>query len=178
MKKIFLVGILCLFFATINAQSYLGWVTSGVNLRQGPGLDYKVKSSLNSGAQIFIISLENKNGFVNVIDIASNTEGYVSRKLIKTGERIMESEGGLFQPTGATDTFNPEVKIYNNTNRTLTLKMNDRTFTFYSGERKKFDLPPDIYNYRASAKGVIPNIGQEILKSNNGYTWEFYILPR
>jgi uncharacterized protein YgiM (DUF1202 family) len=166
MKKIFLVGILCLFFSITHAQSYLGWVTNSVNLRQGPGLEYNVISSLSHGSQIFIISLEEKNGFVNVIDIASNTEGFVSEKFIKTGEKVMESKGGLFQPSGATDTFNPEVEIYNNTNRTLTLKMNDRTFSFYSGERKKFDLPPGKYNYRASSHGVTLLLGSEFLKSN------------
>lgn len=178
MKKLFLLCFLCLFFSTSHSQSYLGWVNSQVNLREGPGTSYKVISSLEAGTQVFISSLSGQNGFVNIINIATNKEGYVSKAYLKIGEVVTRSSEGILQDTGKTSSFQPEIEIYNNTNRILTLKMNDKNYSFHSKERKKFNLPSGAYEYRASAPGVIPDIGNENLKNNTGYSWEFFIVTR
>jgi hypothetical protein len=56
--------------------------------------------------------------------------------------------------------------------------MNDKKYSFYSKERRKFNLPPGSYKYTASAPGVIPDIGSEQLENNNGYRWEFILSPK
>lgn len=178
MRNLFLLLLLCLTFSFGHAQSYLGWITTSVDLREGPGTGYKSLTTLPPGTQIFITSLSAKKGFVNIIDIATNKEGFVSKSYIKVGQLIERSSEGILQNVGETSSFQPEIEIYNNTNRTLSLKMNDRLYSFYSKERKTFNLPPGNYEYRASAPGVIPDIGNEKLKNNNGYSWEFYILTR
>jgi len=71
-----------------------------------------------------------------------------------------------------------EIEIYNNTDRPLTLKMNEHYFIFLSKERKTFTLAPGTYSYRASTPGVIPDLGTEKLVNNNCYRWEFYISTR
>lgn len=163
MNKIFLVVILCFFLTTFQAQSYLGWVTHNVNLRKGAVLEYKIFSSLNPGAQIFIVSLEDNYGFANIIDIASNKEGYVSKSFIEQADKVEISQDGIFQPTDATSNYKPEIKIFNNTVKTLTLKLNDIIYTFASGERKSYHFDPGVDNYKASEPGVIPNLGMENL---------------
>ncbi len=178
MKRLFLLALLCFSFSVGNAQSYLGWVTTQVNLREGPGTNHGIISSMPQGTQIFIVSNTTENGFVNIIDIASNKEGYVSKAYIEQGDEIEISQGGIFQPTGETSTYKPEIKIYNNTIKTLTLKLNDIIYTFASRERKSFHVDPGVYNYRASAPGVIPNLGMENLENSRGYEWEFYIISR
>ncbi len=178
MKRLFLLALLCFSFSVGNAQSYLGWVTTKVNLREGPGTNHGIISTMSQGTQIFIVSTKAENGFVNIIDIASNKEGYVSKAFIEQGDEVEISQGGIFQPTGATSTYKPEIKIYNNTVKTLTLKLNDVSYTFSSRERKSFHLDPGVYNYRASAPGVIPDLGTENLENNRGYEWEFYIISR
>ena len=178
MKNFFLLCLLCLIFTSAQSQSYLGWVTSTVNLREGPDTSYKVITSLNQGSQIFISSLADNNGFVNIIDIASNKEGYVSKKYIQVGQEIEVSSEGILQNMGQTSSYQPEIEIYNNTSLTLTLKMNDKKYSFHSKEKRKFNLPPGSYKYTASAPGVIPDVGNELLVNNNGYRWEFYIVTR
>lgn len=178
MKKFFLLCFLCLVFSSVKGQAFLGWTTQSVNLRKGPNTSDQIISTLNQGTQIFISSLNPQNGFVKIIDIATNEEGFVSKAFIKVGEEVAISSQGLLQQTGKVGSYEPEIEIYNNTDRSLTLKMNEQYFIFLSKERKKFTLPPGTYSYRASAPGVIPDLGTEKLLNNNGYSWEFYISTR
>jgi|TARA_B110000908_G_scaffold151446_1_gene186175 hypothetical protein len=68
--------------------------------------------------------------------------------------------------------------ITNNTNLTLTLKLNSELFTFNPNEKQIISLLPGKYSYRASAPGVIPNIGTENMESNMNYSWQFYIITK
>ena len=43
---------------------------------------------------------------------------------------------------------------------------------------KKITLTPGDYDFRASAPGVMPNIGTKTFASNQAYQWEFYIITR
>ncbi len=162
-------------FFTSYSQSYLGWITKQVNFRTQPDKTSDVISSLKAGTQIFIISSEPENDFYNIIDINTNTEGYVHKSFVKLGEYVPKSNGGLFSPDGSSSSYNPEVSIYNNTSKTLTLKLNSEIFSFSPSERKTITISPGTYDYRASAPGVLPNIGSESLRSNTKYSWEFYI---
>lgn len=177
LKKWLLVVLIMLCTGLVAlAQSYLGSITKQVNLRDGPGTEYKTISSLKAGAQIFIISLEAENDFYNIIDIRSNKEGYVHKSFVKPGQKVKENDPGIFTPSGETISYNPEVEIFNNTKLTLSLKLNEISYSFEPKEKKTITLSPGAINYRASAPGVIPNIGTEYLKSNQGYTWQFYIV--
>jgi hypothetical protein len=175
MKYILLI--VMLFTASISfSQSYLGWVTKQVNFRQGPGTEYVSISSLKPGAQIFIISLETENDFYNIIDIATDKEGFIHKSFVKLGAMVEENERGMFTPSGKASTYNPEIEIFNNTSLTLTLKLNNDIYTFNPKQKKTITISPGTYNYRASAPGVIPSIGAENMISNTGYTWQFYIV--
>jgi hypothetical protein len=167
-----------LFFISIQGfgQSYLGWVTKQVNFREGPGTEFKVLSSLRVGSQIFIISTETDNDFFNVIDIKTDVEGYIHKSYVKVGDFVQKNESGMFVPSGKITSYNSDIEIFNNTTRTLTLKLNSETFSFSPQQKKTISIRPGSYEYRASAAGVIPNIGKENLESNMGYTWQFYIV--
>ncbi|GGI23279.1 hypothetical protein [Pedobacter mendelii] len=84
----------------------------------------------------------------------------------------------MFTPDGSPSGYNPEIEIYNNTNKILTLKLNEEMYHFNFQEKKTITLSPNSYHYRASAAGVIPNIGNEEIKGNTKYTWQFYIVKR
>lgn len=158
------------------SQSYLGTITKQVNFREGPGSDYEIISSLKPGTEIFISSLETDNDFYNVIDIKSNKEGYVHKSFVKVGKLVSRSTESVFTPDGETSTYESEIRIYNNTSRTLTLKMNADLYYFSPQETKNISIVPGEYDFRASAPGVIPYIGTERLKSNQRYSWQFYIV--
>lgn len=147
-------------------------------MREGPGKDYDVITQLKPGSQIFIISIEAENDFYNIIDIRTNKEGYVHKSFVKRGKQVKESDKGIFTPSGETTSYNPEVEIYNNTSLNLTLKLNDDNYSFSPKEKRTITITPGNIRFRASAPGVIPYIGSELLQSNQGYSWQFYIITR
>lgn len=162
----------------IYSQSYLGTITKEVNFRDGSTTDNNIISSLKAQTQIFIISLETENDYYNVIDITTDREGYVHKSYVKIDKVVNKNNESVFSPTGKSSNYNSEVKIFNNTNRTLTLKMNAEQYHFIPYETKNIDLNPGEYDFRASAPGVMPYIGTENLNSNQGYSWQFYIVSR
>lgn len=176
----FLFVLLCfLFFSMLaNAQSYLGRTNKIANLRSEPKTGSTIIASLPAGKQIFIVSLNTENDYYNVIDIATDKEGYVHKSLIKVEDEVMPNEPGMFTPEGKSSSYNPEISIYNNTSLRLTLKLDEKLYSFEARERKKISLEPGVYNYRASAPGVIPNIGVEQMENNMEYSWEFYIVTQ
>jgi hypothetical protein len=177
MKKLAFIGLL--FFALVNSsfsQSYLGWVKKSVKLREGPGTEYSVLMTIKSGSQIFLYSLETENDFYYVIDIETNTEGYIPSTIVKLGDIVPRSSTGLFSPSGKSSAYNPELKIFNDTKYTMTLRMNEQTFEFSPHETRFMTISPGAYEYFASAPGVIPTFGSEMLQSNTSYDWHFYVL--
>lgn len=178
MRRQHFLIILLLTSSLCFSQSYLGWITKQVNFRIGPGTDYELISVLKPGTQIFIESLDSENDFYTIIDIATNKEGFVHKSFIKLGKVVNRNEKGLFSPTGETTSIDSEVEIFNNTDLILTLKLEDEIYSFLPNERRKLILTPGKYNYRASAPGVIPNIGAELLNGKTIYTWQFYVVTR
>jgi hypothetical protein len=162
----------------LMAQSYIGSVTGTVNFRSAPETSSQVFSSLVPGTPLFIVSTELRNGYYEVVNIETNQEGYVHHKYVEIGEEVAANTEGIFTPvlTGAGN--NPTLKILNNTNLTLTLKMNEQLYSFAPKESKEVTLNPGSYRYRASAPGVIPDHGIETLKRNYEYDWQFFIETR
>ena len=178
MKKKLLLLFFVLFSNVIYCQSYLGIIIKQVNFREGSNSNDKIISSLKPQTQIFIISLETENNYYNIIDIASDREGYIHKSYVKVGKVVNKSNKSVFSPTGQLSNYESEVKIFNNTRKTLTLKMNTELYYFSPYETKNISLNPGEYDFRASAPGVIPYIGTENLNSNQGYSWQFYIVSR
>jgi len=142
-SSLFLFFIIFISF-TGYSQSYLGWVTKQVNFRNGPGTDYEVISALNPGEQIFIVSLETKNDFYNIIDIATDKEGFVHKSFVRIGEIVEKNERGMFTPSGKTTTSDSEIEVFNNTSLTLTLKLNSETFNFSPKQKRMISLSPGV----------------------------------
>lgn len=178
MKKSILLSILLILSVLGISQSYLGWITSKVNFREQPSTDASILCSLKPGTQIFIVSLDTEGDFYNIIDIKTNTEGYVSKKYVEVGKLLEENEQGIFTPNGQSTSYNPEIEIFNNTSIILTLKLNSETYSFSPQEKKTLTISPGTISYRASAPGVIPNFGSESIEGNQGYTWQFYIVSK
>lgn len=178
MKKKIISLLFILFSISGFSQSYLGNITKQVNFREGPGSDYKIIKSLKPGAQIFISSLDTDDDFYNIVDIESDIEGYVHKSYVKIGKLISRSSGGIFIPEGDSEVYESEISVFNNTTKTLTLKLNSEIYFFSPKETKKISLEPGECDFRASAPGVIPNIGTEHLDGNRRYSWQFYISTR
>src|ERR1035437_4705877 len=130
MKKTILLSIFLVLSVLSFSQSYLGWISSKVNFRELPSKDASIIGSLNAGTQIFIISLDTESDFYNIIDIKTNTEGYVNKKFVKIGKLLKENEQGIFTPNGQSTSSDPEIEIFNNTSIILTLKLNSQIYSF------------------------------------------------
>lgn len=176
LKKIFLFNLL--FISVLNAQAYLGYTTKRVNLRDAPSTDAVKISTLKGGTPLFIIDLTEIDGFYNVIVIETNTEGYVHKSFVKIEKEIQENSEGIFEPREKSEEYEPQLNVFNNTSKTLTLKLNSITYSFSPREKRTINVYPGIYEYRASAPGVIPDYGSETIESNVIYDWEFYIIRR
>ena len=176
MKKIlFTLFIGFTFGFCLNAQSYLGYVNKTVNFRTEANTSCVVISSLQQGTALFVISKEKINGFYQVLNIETNKEGFVHSNFVKLDRMLPKNEEGIFTPVGKTSSEKPVIKIYNNTSKTLTLKLNDLIYSFSPQERKTLTLTSGSYSYRASAPGVLPDYGTELMKSSYEYEWSFYI---
>lgn len=176
MKKIILTLFISFAFVLIaNAQSYLGYVNKTVNFRTEANTNCKVISSLQQGAALFVISKVKVNGYYQVLDIETNIEGFVHSNYVQLDKMIPKNEEGIFTPVGKTSSVNPVIKIHNNTNITLTLKLNDDIYYFAPQERKTLTLTSGQYSYRASAPGVLPDYGVESMIKSYEYEWSFYI---
>lgn len=173
MKKKVLLLFLILISNVIYSQSYLGTITKQVNFRAGSSSSDNIISSLKAQTQIFIISLETNNDYYNIIDINTDKEGYVHKSFVIVGKIVNKSNESVFTPSGQTSNYNSEVKIFNNTSKTLTLKLNTEQYYFSPYETKNINLTPGEYDFRASAPGVIPYIGTENLNSNQGILGSF-----
>jgi Bacterial SH3 domain len=159
-------------------QSYLGHTTRTVNLREGPGTGYKAIAQIEQGEQVFVISKDPTNDFVNVIYIKTAEEGWIHKNFIVIKSEVPRSSERIFTPEARISSKNPEIEVYNNTSLTLTLNLNNKNYIFEPQERKTLTLYPGKYDYRASAPGVIPYYGKDDLDSNYRYSWEFYIVTR
>ena len=158
-----------------SGKSYLGWTTKSVNFRRGPGTGYNIIKTLQAGAQIFIISNIASNNYYSIIDIESNTEGFVHKSYVQFGDEVEKSKGEMFTSSGRTGTYNTQIEIFNNTNLTLSLKLNDKYYSFYPKQKKTISFPPGLINYRATASNVLPSIGSKSFEGYTAYTWQFYI---
>jgi|TARA_B110000977_G_scaffold183771_1_gene246723 hypothetical protein len=174
MKKIILVFFITLVYG-LNAQSYLGYVTKTVNFRVEANTDSEVISSLNRGTALFVESKHLTNGFYLVLDIATDQEGFVHSGFVELDRELLKNTDGIFTPVGKTDSSNPIIKIHNNTEIRLTLKLNNDLYVFLPQQRKTLTLIAGSYEYRASAAGVLPDYGTEVMQGNYEYEWSFYI---
>ena len=87
MKKLLLI-VFAVFSLQVNAQSYLGYTTNSVNFRSSPNTKSTVYKTLNPGIPLFIIDNQKTNGYYSVIDIETNTEGYVHSNYVTITEII------------------------------------------------------------------------------------------
>lgn len=125
-----IVLLFLLISSCIYSQSYLGIINKQLSFRARSSSSDKIISSLKAQTQIFIVSLQTENDYYNVIDIATDKEGYVHKSYIKIGKLVSKSNESVFSPTAKSSNYNSEVKILNNTTKTLTLKLNTEMYDF------------------------------------------------
>lgn len=171
---LFLLLLAC-FGTEVQAQNRLGYTTTDLTLRSGPSRDSTEIGTLAAGEAVFIFEGEPINDYLHVIRIETDEEGWVHQGYVTIDSELPVSDTPMFSPTGRIESVSPEVEIWNNTNRTMTLTLNDQRYQFGPQERRSMTLEPGVYRCRASSPGVIPYVGSEPFEANMSYTWQFYI---
>jgi len=172
MKTVFL---LILMIAALNvcAQLKLGSAKSQINFREGPGVNYKVVSTINSSNLLVILPREPKNNYVEVFDIETNLYGFVSENLITVIDSLNFQEQHFFERSGENETGEVEIEMINHTSETLYIWINRNTYNLSPFEKKVLLMNTEDITFFSSAPGLFPVFGKEILKKGSSYRWNF-----
>ncbi len=173
MKTIFLLFLLILISFGSFAQLQLGSAKSQINFREGPGLNYKVASTIDNSNLLVLLPREPKNNFVEVFDIETSSYGFVSEKLITVTDTLHFQKQHFFEKSGENETGDIEIEMINRTSKTLYVWINSNTYNLLPFEKKVLIMDTEETIFFSSAPGLFPVFGKEILKKGNTYRWDF-----
>lgn len=177
MPKLVLSLIFLLFFGELlKGQSYTGIARTFLHVHSAPNKDSAIVDTVKKKDLLFIISDSViKEDYYHVINIRTNTQGYVYEEYVEKKRQVSKNERDAFIPDGKFHKRNPSVHIHNDSDKPLKLLLNAKEYTFAPGEKRMLALSPGRYRYIASAPGVIPDYGTDKLKKFFQYKWRFYI---
>ncbi len=157
------------------AQLKLGSAKSEINLREGPGLNFKVAYTVSSSNLLVILPREPKNNFLEVFDIETNSYGFVAEKLIEITDTLNFQKQHFFEKSGENETGDVEINMINRTSETLYVWINGNTYNLFPFEKKVLLMNVEEITFFSSAPGLFPVFGKEILKKGSAYRWNFSI---
>lgn len=176
MTKGFLLGVVMLLCGlSVHAQAYIGHLKKDANFRSQPSLSGHFIGMLPYGSELFIYEKVAIDGFYEVIDITTNESGFVPVNLVQFDEPLSPNNKGIFSPISSSTRVKPRIKIFNDTSKSLRLELNGEVYTFLPRQKRTIKLTPGLYDYYASASGVRPDYGKEVIDSHYKYEWIFYI---
>lgn len=173
MKTVFLFILLTVVSSGVFAQLKLGSAKSEINLREGPGLNYKVAYTISSSNLLVVLPRAPKNSFIEVFDIETNSYGFVSEKLIVITDTLNFQKQYFFERSGENETGEVEIDMINQTSETLYVWINGNTYNLFPFEKKVLVMNVEEITFFSSAPGLFPVFGKEILKKGNAYRWNF-----
>jgi len=155
------------------AQLKLGSAKSQINFREGPGVNYKIVSTIDNSNLLVILPREPKNKFIEVFDIESSSYGFVSENLITVIDSLNFQEQHFFERSGENETGEVEIELINHTSETLYIWINRNTYNLSPFEKKVLLMDTEDITFFSSAPGLFPVFGKEILKKGSSYRWNF-----
>lgn len=130
--------------------------------------------SYKAGEQLCVDDYNRFSDFQSATHIESGTEGYITTNAnVIYIDEITESDGKFFVKESE-GTTNTEITVTNDTDKYMTLKVGDKTYSFSPHQKKEIVLTPATLKFKASAAGVIPLIGSKNFEPGY-YTWDFFI---
>jgi uncharacterized protein YgiM (DUF1202 family) len=159
----------------VGFDPFIGKTTTSVNFRTGPSKSDLVIKTLEAGAQVYVYSNNDLNGYFKIIDISTSEIGWVHKSYIKHFQNVNLSRNDAFQSKGYIASSNSEIKIINKSAYAIKLIISDDVFILEKHSEKIINIKPGKKNYIATAPGLIPVSGHHSFESNNGYEWEFWV---
>lgn len=164
-----------MFVITVNAsaQLKLGSAKSQINFREGPGINYKIVSTIDNSNLLVILPREPKNKYIEVFDVETNLYGFVSENLITVIDSLSFQKQYFFERSGENETGDVEIELINHTSETLYIWINRNTYNLSPFEKKILLMNTEDITFFSSAPGLFPVFGKEILKKGSSYRWNF-----
>jgi len=173
MKTVFLLVLLTAASYNVFAQLKLGNAKSQINFREGPGLNYKVASTIDNSNLLVILPREPQNNFIEVFDIETSSYGFVSENLISVIDTLSFQKQHFFERSGSGETSEIEIELINHTSKTLYIWINSYTYNLSPFEKKVLIMNTEDITFFSSSPGLFPVFGKEILKKGSTYRWNF-----
>lgn len=159
-----------------NVNYFLAQVSSQVNLREGPGTNFKILSKVPKGSYVLLTSDDNGQTYRKVLYVDKNIYGYVSNKYLTNIKKLEKDASGNLQAESRTYKSTADIKIKNNTTKNATINVGSNSYKFKPHETRTItNLKPGQYSIMASAPGVIPFVAVDNIEAGYEYSWEFYI---
>jgi uncharacterized protein YgiM (DUF1202 family) len=173
MKIVFLILLLTANSMIVKAQLKLGVAKSEINFREGPGLNYRIVSTIDHSNLLVILPREPQNNFIEVFDIETSSTGYVSENLIGVTDTLMAQKQRFFEKSGSAASGEVEIELINKTSKTLFVWINKNSYNLSPFEKKVLIMNTEEITFFSSAPRLFPVFGKEILKMGSTYRWTF-----
>lgn len=161
---------------TDDINYFIAQVSSQVNLREGPGTNYKIVSKIPKGSYVLLSSSDKGQSFRKILYIDKNTYGYISSKYLTNYQKLEEDASGNLQPVSRNYKHTADIIIKNNSNKNATINVGSNSYKFKPHETRTItNIKPGKYKIMASAPGVIPYVAIDNVEAGYEYSWEFYI---
>lgn len=152
-------------------------IATRANLRERPGTTSAVIKELKQGEVLALISRTPVGPWYNVIHVRSSTEGWINGNTIRVKYTEKRKAGPVFQERETGTSQDPSIKVTNDSNVTLYLKVGDDDRTVISPHATKVMVKsPGTYKFYASSPGVIPLLGEHEFRMGIIYEWTFYVV--
>lgn len=173
-RPFFLVFTLSLLiYAPVYSQLRIGYASTGVNFREGPGKEFMVKQTIDTSNLLVVLPREPQNNFIEVFDVETSSRGYVAENLIRITDTLNFGQQHFFEKSGESASGDVEIQLINTTAYTLYVWVNKFAYDIAPHEKKIIVLEDEEIIYFSSAPGLFPVFGKEILQRGNIYTWKF-----
>lgn len=159
-----------------DVDYYIAQVTTDLNLREGPGIDYDVVTRIPRGGYVFLSTADVGETFRKVLYVDKNEFGYVSKNYLTNFSKVKVDASGNLKVESRNYKTTADIKIENRTNKTATIAIGSLTYSFSPYQTRTIkDIKPGKYKTMASSPGVMPYVGYDTVEGGYEYSWVFYI---
>lgn len=152
-------------------------IAERANLREGPSTTSPIMRELQRGEIVALINRTPVGPWYDVIHVESGVEGWINGNTIRVRYTQKRKAGPVFQER-ATGTYeNPEIRITNDSAKTLYLKVgSDDRIVIAPHSSRTISKSAGTYSFYASSPGVLPAFGEQTFQIGHVYEWTFYIV--
>jgi len=131
---------------------------------------------LKRGDLLVVLDEPGPPDWLKVVDIESGSEGWVYKGHVEIYlSRTGRPEAPVFAESRANNNDPPEVRVKNDSNTTLFLRLSSATYSIGPHSEQYIYPPEGNCKYLGSAPGVLPAMGEKYFSKGHIYSWTFYV---